>query len=75
MDVDTIIRVLGALGGTGGIAAAYSWVKAQGRAEAMAEQVQKTIVAKDAEIAALRAEIAQQERWIDALTRPPERSR
>lgn len=72
MDWDTAIRVLGALGGTGGLAALYRWVKAQGKAEAVAEQAARTITAKDAEIRELKTEIAQLESWIEALTRPQE---
>ena len=56
------------------IAALYRWAVAQGKKDALAEQVQKTMAAKDAEIAELNEDKRQLESWIEALTRPPGRS-
>ena len=75
MDLDAVLKLLGAVGGPTSIVALYRWAVAQGKKQALAEQAEKTLAAKDAEIAALHAEVEQLEGWVDALTRPPGRSR
>lgn len=58
----------------GAVFAAWRWAVAQGKKDALAEQVQKTLTAKDAEIAELNEDKRQLEAWVEALTRPSGRS-
>lgn len=74
MDWDLALRILGAIGGPTAIVALYKWAVAQGKKDAIAEQVERTLTAKDTEIAELKEDKAQLEAWVDALTRPPGRS-
>lgn len=55
MDWNTLILLIGALGGTGTIAALYKWAKAIGRAEALQEQSKRTILALKRRISAMKA--------------------
>ena len=58
---------------SGAVYAAWRWAVAQGKKDALAEQVTKTLAAKDAEIAELQEDKRQLEGWVEALTRPPGR--
>lgn len=74
MDLDSVLKLLGAIGGPATLAALWRYAVAQGKRQALAEQAEKTLAAKDSEIAALKAEVQQLEGWLDGLTRPPGRS-
>ena len=65
--VNAIILIIGAIGGPATFATLYKWAKAQGRAEALQEQSEKTIKALMVENGELKAENT---RLLDALTRP-----
>ena len=74
MDWDTVLRILPAVGGPTTLVALYKWAKAQGKAEALAEKMKETLVAKDAEITELKAENASLWSLVNGLTVPQERS-
>jgi cell division protein FtsB len=46
----------------------------RGKKDAIAEQAQKTLAAKEREIAELREDNTMLESWVESLTRPPEKS-
>ena len=74
MDWETLIKIGSALGGTSTLVALYQWAKAQGRAETLAEKMKETLIAKDTEIAELKAENASLWALVNGLTDPQERS-
>lgn len=63
-----LTAIIAALTATGKLVIEY------GRRLEREAQTKRTLAAKDAEIAELKAEKDQLEAWLDALTRPPGRS-
>ena len=72
MSWETAIAILAAVGGPSTVVALYRWARAQGRADALAEQARETVKAKDEEIAELATENTRLWSLFDQFTRPPE---